>query len=173
MVQNSTSEYVHHLILTAFNGSDDRDQLCEEWYDNRSQPRTSYGTTGEDSETPPFYFYDFTYIYIWAPGIADEQLPDDVGCRFGSASGGYRSIHVEVHYFNVDGDEGVIDSSGVRVYYTDEFRPMDMGVLSLGDPGVLLIGEPIPEGKSSIAFECPGSCTEENFEVRPFDARLE
>ena len=96
----------------------------------------------------------------------NEQLPEDVGFRFGSGSGGYTSVEVQTHYNNPDGNEGIIDSSGVRIYYTEELRPMDMGVLALGDPFVGLSGIPLPDGKSSVMFECPGSCTDENFEVR-------
>ena len=30
IVQNSTSKYVHHLVLTAFNGTDNCGQSCDE-----------------------------------------------------------------------------------------------------------------------------------------------
>jgi len=153
-------------VLLAYNGTDDCGQSCEEWYNNGSRSTTSSNSTDDASDIPSYCFFDVNYIYTWAPGIADEQLPDNVGFRFGAASGGYTSVAVQTHYNNVDGDEGVIDSSGIRIYYTEDMRPMDMGVLALGDPGVNLEGKPIFEGKSTIAFECPGSCTEDNFEVR-------
>lgn len=166
-MQNSTSEYVHHLNLFAYNGSDDCGHSCTEWYNNRSQSTGSSNFTDDASEIPSYCVFDLDYIHLWAPGMANEQLPEDAGFRFGSAHGGYTSIKLQTHYNNVNGDGGMVDSSGMRIYYTDNMRPMDMGVLALGDPGVALRGTSISEGKSSIAFECPGSCTEDNFEVRP------
>ena len=195
IVQNTTSKYVHHLVLTACTGTDDCGQACAKlsrssgYYSSSSSSlslsNTSLSNTSSTStrsissaasdvsteyeyQTSAFCDFEFTYIFIWAPGVADEQLPKDVGFKFGSASGGYTSLQLETHYNNVDGDEGVMDSSGIRVYYTSDLRPIDMGVLSLGDPSVWLGGFPIPEGKSSILFECPGSCTADNFEVRPY-----
>ncbi|CAM9974997.1 unnamed protein product [Ascophyllum nodosum] len=192
IVQNTTSKYVHHLVLAACTGTDDCGQACAKlsrssgYYSSSSSSsslsNTSLSNTSSTStrsissaasdvsteyeyQTSAFCDFEFTYIFIWAPGVADEQLPKDVGFKFGSASGGYTSLQLETHYNNVDGDEGVMDSSGIRVYYTSDLRPIDMGVLSLGDPSVWLGGFPIPEGKSSILFECPGSCTADNFEV--------
>ena len=163
---------MHHLVLTAYTGTNDCGNTCEEWYNSRNSATSSnttttpsYVSTENGDEIPSFCDFDFTYIFLWAPGIADEQLPEDVGFRFGSTFGGYTSVEVQTHYNNVDGDEGIIDNSGVRVYYTEELRPMDMGVLALGDPSVKLRGLPIADGKSSVLFECPGSCTVENFEV--------
>lgn len=81
-------------------------------------------------------------------------------------SSGYTSVRIQTHYDNVDEDEGMVDSSAVRISYAKDMRPMDMGILALGDPNVLLGATHLIEGKSSIAFECLGSCTEEKFEVR-------
>lgn len=162
IIQNTTYEYVHHLLLIAFNGSDDCRQSCDERYDNPSQSTSSHSTLENE---PAFCSYEVNYVYTWGPGIADQQLPDDVGFRFGASSGGYTSVIVQIHYNNVNGDEGAVDSSGIRVYYTEDMRPMDMGVIALGDPGVDLAGISVMEGKSFISFECPGSCTEDHFEV--------
>ncbi|CAM9467147.1 unnamed protein product, partial [Laminaria digitata] len=67
---------------------------------------------------------------------------------------------LQTHYNNPNEIEGLVDDSGVRVYYTDEPRPIEMGVIQLGDPFVDLEGEPVPEGKSSFSFQCPSSCFE-------------
>ena len=93
-------------------------------------------------------------------------LPDDVGFLLGNDSGRFVSLSVQAHYNNPDEVEGLIDNSGVRVYYTEELRPIDMGVIQLGDPFVLLDGTAVPDGKSSYSFQCPSSCFEEHFEVR-------
>ncbi|CAN0228748.1 unnamed protein product, partial [Hapterophycus canaliculatus] len=72
---------------------------------------------------------------------------------------------LQTHYNNPNGDVGMRDSSGVRVYYTEDLRPSDMGVIKLGDPRVTLDGTYLPDGKYGLSFNCPSSCTEDNFEA--------
>ena len=108
---------------------------------------------------------NFEDIFVWAPGSSDFALPDDVGFLLGNESGRFVSLELDVHYNNPDEVEGLIDDSGVRVYYTEQLRAMNMGVLQLGDPYVELAGVALPEGKSSQSFGCPSSCFEDNFQV--------
>ncbi len=108
---------------------------------------------------------DYVSMYGWAPKIDGTELPAEAGFRFGNNTGGFASVAVSTHYNNPNEDAGVVDNSGVRVYYTEELRPHDMGTMILGDPNLGLFGTPIPDGKMSISFGCPGSCTEDHFEV--------
>ena len=108
---------------------------------------------------------NFADVFLWAPGASDIALPDDVGFLLGNDSGRFVSLQIQMHYNNPDEVEGLIDDSGVRVYYTEELRAINMGVLQLGDPFVALEGVAVPEGKSSHSFGCPSSCSEEYFEV--------
>ncbi|CBJ33319.1 conserved unknown protein [Ectocarpus siliculosus] len=103
-------------------------------------------------------------IFVWAPGTSNLELPGDVGFLLGNESGGFNSLNIQTHYNNPDGVSGKNDSSGVRVYYTEELRPIQMGVLKLGDPFIALSDQPLPDGKSSFSFGCPGTCSETNFE---------
>ena len=91
---------------------------------------TSYYSYFEENNitVPDFCYYDNADVFPWAPGSADIYLPDDIGFLFGNASGGYTSLSLETHYDNPNGDAGKNDSSGVRVYYTEEIRPIEMGV---------------------------------------------
>ena len=170
---------MHHLLLVGCTGIDDDSQSSGEGSSSSYDSTTSSSTSSNSSRSSYLsteYGYESssssksreTVIFVWAPGVSNEQLPEDIGFRFGSGSGGFTSVLLQTHYNNADGVEGLIDSSGVRVYYTSELRPIDMGILSLGDPNVDLRGLSLPGGKSSVMFECPGSCTEENFEVRPY-----
>eukprot|EP00752_Nemacystus_decipiens_P002628 g2460.t1 len=170
LIQDDTSEYVHHLVLTAWTTSPDCGLSCDEWYSQYSSGDdvgTEYYSYVEENNItiPDFCRYDTVDVFPWGPGVADLYLPDDTGFLFGNASGGYTSLSLETHYNNPNGDEGVEDSSGVRVYYTEELRPIDMGVMKLGDPFVFLYGQPLPDGKAGISFTCPSSCTEDNFEA--------
>ncbi|CAM9815198.1 unnamed protein product, partial [Ectocarpus fasciculatus] len=176
LIQESTSKYVHHLTLTAYTGTHNCGQDCLDWVlanlpedyysdDPSSSSPSAYTDpyTFNNLTIPDFCYQQFANIFAWAPGAADVQLPDFVGFRFGNDS--YTSIRVETHYNNPDGDAGEIDSSGVRVYFTEDMREMDMGVLTLGDPNIDLIGTQLPEGKSSVEFDCPAACTETYFDA--------
>ena len=90
---------------------------------------SSYSSSSESQNIayPPFCFSDMD-IFPWTPGSSDLELPADVGFAFGNASGGITSVSINTHYDNPEGIEGMVDSSGVRVYYTEEPRAFDMGV---------------------------------------------
>ena len=145
---------MHHLVVTAYTGTTDCGLSCEEWLDSYFPSETSsadddssssssssftgsYSSSFTDSYSffeannitiPDFCFFDFSDVYAWAPGASEMELPDDVGFLFGNASGGFTSVLVQTHYDNPNGDAGKVDSSGVRVYYTEELRPIEMGV---------------------------------------------
>eukprot|EP00980_Cylindrotheca_fusiformis_P006235 scaffold1334_cov123-Cylindrotheca_fusiformis.AAC.5 len=106
-------------------------------------------------------FYD--PAYVWTPGDRGLVLPEDVGVPLGEKSGGFRSYMLETHYNNPNLDEGVIDSSGVRIYYTTKTRKHDMGVLSLGDAILqrygTRVGDDGPEQFYEYSYECPSSCS--------------
>ncbi|CAN0322479.1 unnamed protein product [Ectocarpus fasciculatus] len=127
-----------------------------EYFENRNITLPSFCSNFDD--------LTFADIFLWAPGTSNLELPDDVGFLFGNESGGFNSLNIQTHYNNPDGVSGMNDSSGVRVYYTEELRPIQMGVLKLGDPHVDLAEQSLPDGKSSFSFGCPGTCTETNFE---------
>lgn len=189
LVDDDTSEYIHHLVVSGWTGSSDCGQSCLGWYaqfstsvstessnssssSSSSSPASSsysYSTYFEKNNitVPDYCNYSGVEIFAWTPGMDDVKLPDDVGFLFGNGSeGGMTSVSVQTHYDNPNGDTDKLDSSGVRVYFTDEVRPIEMGVMRLGDPFVAMVGTPIPDGKSTYSFDCPGSCTEEYFEVR-------
>jgi Copper type II ascorbate-dependent monooxygenase, N-terminal domain/DOMON domain/Copper type II ascorbate-dependent monooxygenase, C-terminal domain len=54
---------------------------------------------------------------------------------------------------------GVVDSSGVRMYWTAEAREEQVGILSVGDPGIGLFGELVGTGVVKHEFDCPSSCS--------------
>ncbi|CAM9653269.1 unnamed protein product, partial [Scytosiphon promiscuus] len=186
VLQSDTAEYVHHLVLTGWYGPGDCGQACSEWmeenfpendgaYSGSTAGSTSFPSSysslsayAEDNNiTVPSFCedYNFADIFAWAPGASSVELPTDVGFRVGNASSGFHSLSLQTHYDNPNGDVGKVDSSGVRVYYTEELRPIDMGVMKLGDPDVVLEGNYLPDGKYGMSFGCPGSCTEDNFQA--------
>ncbi|CBJ30302.1 conserved unknown protein [Ectocarpus siliculosus] len=168
VLQDDTAEFVHHLVLTGFYGPPDCGNACFEWMDEMfGDGGSSYSSSDMTNITLPWFCNDLedaADIFIWAPGMQSLDLPDDVGFLFGNESGGLNSLRVQVHYNNADGVSGKNDSSGVRVYYTEELRPMNMGLVKLGDPQGALHPQPLPDGKSVYSFGCPGTCTETYFE---------
>ncbi|CAM9701321.1 unnamed protein product, partial [Choristocarpus tenellus] len=132
-INSDTEPHVHHLVMRAF-----IDENCEG-------------------------YFGFADVYVWAPGSASgEALPDVAGFRFDGGGGlsDYKSIWVETHYDNPSNIAGLMDSSGVRVYYTENLRQYDAGTMQLGDPYVTLQGEYLPNGRSLYSFNCPSSCTQ-------------
>lgn len=100
----------------------------------------------------------FEVAYVWAPGDPPLTLPDDVGYALGGDSG-YRSFAIEIHYDNPSLKQGEMDSSGVRLYYSEEPRKYAAGVMIVGDSVVTLAGESIPRGLSNFNFKCGSECS--------------
>lgn len=144
VIQSDTERFVHHIVLY---GVETDCSICE-----------SSSSSSDSCE------YATHTLYAWAPGANGLVTPEDVGFRLGE--GGYQSFALQMHYDNPDGEEGFVDDSGMRVYYTEELRDMDAGVILLGDPFIQLDGEQLPVGKSRYDFSCPSSCSEQYFEAR-------
>ncbi|CAM9395306.1 unnamed protein product [Sphacelaria rigidula] len=156
LLYDGTEEFIHHLVVKGYTDSDDCHGNCSREF------FTAADTGIEDGDCDGFVFDD---IYAWAPGVAALAMPDDVGFRFGSS--GYRSIGIQMHYNNPDFEEGVTDNSGARVYYSEELRSIDAGLLQIGDPFLSLADSALselPDNKSLYSFSCPSSCFEEFFE---------
>jgi hypothetical protein len=81
-----------------------------------------------------------------------------LGVPFGGLYG-FNSFMMEIHYNNPDRVEGMVDSSGVRFYYTTQPREFEMGILQLGDPYIRLLGAPVGNGLSSHSFSCSSGCS--------------
>ena len=80
-------------------------------------------------------------------------FPSDTGMPFK-----YAAYSVEVHYDNPLMTSGLVDSSGMRIFYSYEQPTNLFGLLSVGDPLVQTKGT-IPVRLSSWPYHCPGACT--------------
>ncbi|KAM6092906.1 putative DBH-like monooxygenase protein 2 [Theristicus caerulescens] len=67
----------------------------------------------------------------WAVGGESYQFPDEAAVSIGTPWDP-QYVRLEIHYSNFDLLPGLIDSSGVRIYYTPELRKYDVGVLQTG-----------------------------------------
>ncbi|KYO37527.1 DBH-like monooxygenase protein 1 precursor isoform A [Alligator mississippiensis] len=95
----------------------------------------------------------------WAVGGGDYTFPDDTGISIGTPLDP-QYIRLEIHYSNFDLLTGLIDSSGIRLFFTPNLRKYDMGVLQTG-----VFTFPvhfIPPG--SPAYHSYGLCNSSQFE---------
>ncbi|KAM6283498.1 DBH-like monooxygenase protein 2 [Spheniscus humboldti] len=66
-----------------------------------------------------------------AVGGESYQFPDEAAVSIGTPWDP-QYVRLEIHYSNFDLLSGLIDSSGVRIYYTPELRKYDVGVMQTG-----------------------------------------
>lgn len=136
IISEEAKAMVHHFIVRASpNANDGQSENCS-------------GDFGRLTEM----------AYGWATGEGPQALAENLGAPFGGRKG-FQSFSLEIHYNNPDRVPGVLDSSGVRLYYTTQPREFDVGIMQLGDPAVRLKGVSMESGLTSHAFRCPTSCT--------------
>jgi hypothetical protein len=135
LIQSGNEPYVHHYLVTASN-----------------QPFCNL--TEEDFQME---FIEMTYV--WTPGEKGIAFPTFLGVPLLGESG-FQAFNVQIHYNNPTLVQGVVDNSGVRFYWTSEPREQEIGMMSVGDPLVGALGQPVGIGLSAHQFECPGSCSE-------------
>jgi hypothetical protein len=113
------SKYVHHIIL--YGGS----SLAM-----RNIPRDEYfGCEGVTKGIFP--------ISGWAKGAKPLDLPTGVGIQLGEWTQMELAI-VQIHYDNVNNDQDVYDSSGLRIYLTKKLYPTNAGLLVSGTEDINL-----------------------------------
>eukprot|EP00485_Elphidium_margaritaceum_P023517 CAMPEP_0202712258 /NCGR_PEP_ID=MMETSP1385-20130828/36148_1 /ASSEMBLY_ACC=CAM_ASM_000861 /TAXON_ID=933848 /ORGANISM="Elphidium margaritaceum" /LENGTH=656 /DNA_ID=CAMNT_0049372229 /DNA_START=22 /DNA_END=1992 /DNA_ORIENTATION=+ len=67
-------------------------------------------------------------LNIWAVGGSDFYFPEHVGLPIE----GLQYVLMEIHYDNPDELEGIVDSSGLRIYWTEDLREYDAGIFAVG-----------------------------------------
>lgn len=65
---------------------------------------------------------------------------------------------METHYDNPGGESGSVDSSGVRLHFTDTMRKFEASSLITADAFVTLGGEKV-KNNFEYEFTCPSACT--------------
>lgn len=90
-----------------------------------------------------------------AKGTTRFILPREAGIPVTSSR---PFLIMEIHYDNPDALVGNVDSSGIRVYYTNKMRKYEAGSLVLADSFVSRIGQPVISGFKYM-HTCPSECT--------------
>ncbi|XP_029437157.1 DBH-like monooxygenase protein 2 [Rhinatrema bivittatum] len=122
VIQAGNEMLVHHILLYA----------CPSDVSLSSAPGECYIPNSA-------FFQCWQILAAWAIGGKGLQFPDNTGLSLG-APGDAVYGKLEVHYNNPNGT--FTDSSGVRLYYTNNLRQFDAGVLEVGahvvDPYVFI-----------------------------------
>lgn len=129
----NTEPYVHHFIVFGSSNPNPTPEEC---------------TQGGDM------------LWGWAPGEEPKAMPDNIGISMFDPNGNLRSIGIEIHYNNPEILEGLVDTSGFRVYYSNQPRQIEAAWLTVGDPATLMAGQPIEEGLTNYTFTCASDCTD-------------
>ncbi|KAK8380027.1 hypothetical protein O3P69_016584 [Scylla paramamosain] len=151
VLQQESLEHVHHIVMYVCDLKDGHDQY-ERWLEWE-------GTQCHTGNMPPSWKF-CSPIFAWAVGGEGEMFPEHVGFPIGE-QGKATYFMMEMHYDNPNFREGVVDSSGVRFFYTDKLREHDAGTIVFGhNVSPLHIIPPVQRWQSS--GYCDPQCTSQN-----------
>ncbi|XP_066019013.1 LOW QUALITY PROTEIN: DBH-like monooxygenase protein 1 [Pocillopora verrucosa] len=150
LVQKGNEGFVHHLILYECEGN-----FTENDYDQ--------GRDCMDTANMPYArCRDASIVVAWAVGGESFYYPLHAGFPLG-ADDSPKNFLLEMHYDNPSNVPGRVDSSGVRIYYTDKLRKYDSGIVSVGvRVNNWHIIPPKQKDWLSIGY-CTAECTESIF----------
>ncbi|XP_064118161.1 DBH-like monooxygenase protein 1 isoform X2 [Macrobrachium nipponense] len=151
VIQNGNHEQVHHILLYECHVNESSVHY-EQWL-------IAGGRQCLTANMPTSWYYCSHTIIAWAIGSEGELFPEHVGLPLGEAYGGADYYMMQIHYDNPKLKTGVVDSSGLRLYYTDQTRELDGGVIMLGsDVEPTMIIPPRQHWRTTGI--CSGDCTQ-------------
>jgi len=84
--------------------------------------------SGTPAPCQAFGMATWPFVYAWAPGVGDFELPQEAGFPMS----GMMHYVVQVHYNNIQKVSGQTDNSGFGLCTTDQLRPNDADVVAFG-----------------------------------------
>ncbi|KAM9840262.1 DBH-like monooxygenase protein 2 homolog [Aulostomus maculatus] len=105
-------DLVHHMLIYS----------CPSFVTSPYEKPCFMGDLGE---------YCLGVVAAWGVGGGVYELPENAGIPIGGEES-ERFYKLEIHYDNPTNQSGRTDSSGLRLYYTDQLRQFDVGILSTG-----------------------------------------
>ncbi|XP_072176978.1 dopamine beta-hydroxylase-like [Diadema setosum] len=100
-------------------------------------------------------------IGAWAMGAEAFVYPNEAGIAVGGPTSSF--IMIELHYNNPTRKSNIIDSSGLRFYYTPTLRPYDAGIMELGLVYTPKLSIPPGMDKFVLTGHCLPKCTRAGF----------
>ncbi|ORY33880.1 PHM/PNGase F [Rhizoclosmatium globosum] len=125
-----------------------------------------YGCTGKPSSFGDLYECSSMtaacsqFTLAWVPGAGTILFPAQAGFAIGTGVNAIRYFALQIHYNNQDNLSNLIDSSGLKIYYTTVLRPNDIGILTLGNEEIKIPANS-PNFTSTTWNVCPASCTKQ------------
>eukprot|EP01084_Bolivina_argentea_P213885 363148_1 len=102
-------------------------------------------------------------VAVWAIGGSNYYYPEHVGYQMsGDDDNSLQYVLLEIHYDNQHEIEGLIDNSGMRIYYTPTLRDYDAGILIIGTYSTIFVPPKIPNTTTTFAY-CIAECTNITF----------
>ncbi len=159
LIKSGNEAFVHHMVLYECIFPDE----IEAQHVSLEMQKLAENGYGEECRTPnmPIHWhYCLTNTaFGWAVGGEGLALPQEAGLPIGGNK--HTSYFIlETHYDNPNLEKGVIDASGMRVFYTEELRPNDLGALSIGS--MISPRQFIPPGRTEFRTigMCGSHCTQ-------------
>ncbi|KAG9509733.1 Dopamine beta-hydroxylase, partial [Fragariocoptes setiger] len=148
IIQEGHEHLVHHMELFHCEANNELEI---------SQHANSWAGSCSDPMRPRQLDSCKRVIVAWAMGAAPFEYPEQVGLAIGGHNYN-RYVMLEVHYNNPELRNDFIDSSGLRVHYTNELRDNDAGVLEVGLE--YTDKNSVPPGiRTTLAGFCVAECT--------------
>ncbi|KAK7481426.1 hypothetical protein BaRGS_00027382 [Batillaria attramentaria] len=96
-----------------------------------------------------------SWIAQWSMGVDGVICPHNgTGVRFGKSTG--TQFLLQIHWNNALLASGLTDNSGMRVYYTDDLRPYDLGHVQVGQQDLEI---PPKVTRHAQSGGCSAECT--------------
>ncbi|XP_053566649.1 DBH-like monooxygenase protein 1 [Bombina bombina] len=143
LIQKGHENLVHHILLYEC-ARDVNEEVLE------------YGHECYHPNMPDDFVNCNTVLFAWAIGGEGFTYPPHVGFSIGMSTDP-KYVLMEIHYDNPSYQQGLIDNSGIRMYYTPLIRRYDAGVLETGI--WVSLYHMIPPGVP--VFSSEGHCTME------------
>lgn len=143
LIQQGHENLVHHILLYQCDSTLDEADL-------------DIGHECYHPNMPDSFMNCETVVFAWAIGGEGFSYPPHVGLSIGTSIDPVYVL-MEVHYDNPTIQQGLLDSSGLRLFYTPKLRQYDAGVIETGV--WVSLYHMLPPGMQG--YKSQGHCTRE------------
>jgi len=147
---NGNAAFIHHMNIYECDGEASVFEVLA----------ATEGSRCYQPSMPPLFFNCNNVVVAWSATSKGFAYPPEAGYPMNRA-GGAKFFMMETHYDNPNLQRGIVDHSGLRLFYTPHLRHHDAGVLSVGiDPNWKHI---VPPGQRRVVSEahCVADCTQQ------------
>ncbi|TRY57127.1 hypothetical protein DNTS_024001 [Danionella cerebrum] len=139
LIQKGHENLVHHILL----------YQCDS---NLNKSEINRGHECYHPNMPDSFFTCETVLFAWAIGGEGFSYPPHVGMSIGTSIDPVY-VQLEIHFDNPSLQRGLVDSSGLRLYYSPSLRRYDAGVIETGV--WVSLYHMLPPGLPSLESEMP------------------